>query len=111
MNKTLLGLLFITLMSYAAQERFYVGTYTRPGRAEGIYTGTIDTDTGKLGPLTLAAPGHSPNYIALSPDASHLYTITFDDGGSIAAYSVGQDGALKFINMVPIEAPGSCHLS
>ena len=111
MNRTLLLSLLLPLAAQSAQERFYLGTYTKPGKGEGIYTALIDSATGALGPITLAAPANNPSYLALSPDASHLYAITYDDGGSIAAYTVAADGALTPLNRVPVQAPGGCHLS
>ena len=68
----------VPLAGYSAPERFYVGTYTGPGKAAGIYTGIIDTDTGRLGPVSLAVKANNPGYLALSPDGSHLYAITSD---------------------------------
>ena len=104
-------LLVLPLAAQCAQERFYVGVYTGPGKGEGIYTGVIDSDTGRLGPVTLAVKANSPNYLALSPDASHLYAVTSDDGGSVAAFSIGGDGALSLLNRVSSGGAGPCHLS
>jgi 6-phosphogluconolactonase len=104
-------LFLLPLAAHCAQERYYVGTYTWGGKSKGIYTGLLDTDTGKLGPVTLAAAAQSPGYVALSQDGSHLYAITSEGGGSIAAYKVGSDGALTFINSVPSGGHGPCHVS
>jgi 6-phosphogluconolactonase len=101
----------LPLAAPAAQERFYIGTYTGPGKADGIYTGLINTDTGKLGPVTLAAKANNPGYLALSPDSSHLYAITSDGGGSVAAFKVGADGRLAFINRVRSGGAGPCYVS
>jgi 6-phosphogluconolactonase len=101
----------VPLAGHAAQERFYIGAYTGPGKADGIYTGLINTDTGKLGPVSLAAKANNPGYLALSPDGSHLYAITSDGGGSVAAFKVGADGRLAFINRVSSGSGGPCYLS
>ena len=101
----------VPLAGYAAPERFYVGTYTGPGKADGIYTGIIDTDTGRLSPVKLAIKANNPGYLALAPDGAHLYAITSDAGGSVAAYSVGKDGGLTFMNSVSSGGAGPCHLS
>lgn len=106
-TSALAALLLCPLAAHPAQERFYLGTYSR----DGIYTGTIDSETGKLSPVTIAAPANNAGYLAFSPDASHLYAVTYDDGGSVAAYKVGTDGALTFLNKVPVQAPGGCYLS
>jgi len=104
-------LLVLPLAGYSAQERFYVGTYTGPGKAEGIYSGVIDSDTGRLGPVTLAVKANNPGYLALSPDASHLYAVTSDGGGSVSAFGIGAEGALSPMNRVSSGGAGPCHLS
>jgi 6-phosphogluconolactonase len=108
---SLLAFLLLPLAVYSAQERFYLGTYTGPGKGEGIYTGLIDSDTGRLGPVTLAVQANSPSYLALAPDASHLYAVTSDEGGSVAAFGIGKDGALSALNRVSSGGAGPCDLS
>jgi 6-phosphogluconolactonase len=110
MMRLLLSLL-LPLAAYSAQERFYLGVYTAPGKGEGIYTGLIDSDTGRLSPITLAVKANNPGYLAFSPDASHLYAVTSDEGGSVSAFSVGKDGALSLLNSAPSGGAGPCHLS
>ena len=108
---SLLLLLFLApCVGNCAPERFYIGTYTGPGKGDGIYTGVIDSDSGQLGPVTLAIKANNPGYLALAPDGSHLYAITSDDGGSVAAFAVGADGALTALNHVPSGGAGPCHL-
>jgi 6-phosphogluconolactonase len=104
-------LLFLPLTGYPAQERFYVGTYTGPGKADGIYTGVLDSDTGQLSQVTLAVKANNPGYLALAPDGAHLYAVTSDDGGSVEAFAIGKDGALAAMNHVSSQGAGPCHLS
>jgi 6-phosphogluconolactonase len=101
----------LPIVGFAGQERFYVGTYTGPGRGEGIYTGTIDSETGKMGAVSLAVRANSPGYLALAPDGKHLYAVTSDEGGSVEAFAVGEDGGLTAMNHVPSGGAGPCHLS
>jgi 6-phosphogluconolactonase len=98
-------------MAYSAQERFYLGVYTGPGKGEGIYTGVIDAETGRLGSIGLAVKANNPSYLALSPDASRLYAVTSDEGGAVASFSVGKDGGLALLNSVSCGGAGPCHLS
>jgi len=102
---------FLPLATYSAQERFYIGTYTGPGRADGIYTGILDSDTGQLGPVTLACKANSPGYLALSPDGAHLYAVTSDTGGSVEAFQIEKSGTLTALNTVSSQGAGPCHLS
>ena len=104
-------LLSLHPVAQAAPERFYLGAYTAPGQGEGIYTGTLDSETGRLGAITLAVKANNPSYLALSPDAGHLYAVTSDDGGSVAAFGVGKEGALVPLNRVSSGGAGPCHLS
>jgi len=103
--------LLLPLSGYAAQERFYLGTYTGPGKADGIYTALLDSGTGRIGPITLAAKANNPGYLALSPDGSHLYAVTSDDDGSVEAFKAGSDGSLSPLNHVSSGGAGPCYLS
>jgi 6-phosphogluconolactonase len=107
----LLSLLLFPVAAYSAQERFYLGVFTGPGKGEGIYTSLLDSETGRLSPVTLAVKANGPGYLALAPDASHLYALSSDGGGSVSAYAFGKDGALDFLNTVPSGGAGPCHLS
>ena len=111
MNPVFLSLLLLPIAAHSAQERFYLGTYTGPGKGEGIYTGVLDSDSGHLSSIGLAVKGNNPNYLALSSDGSHLYAVTSDDGGSVAGFGVGKDGGLAFINRVSSGGVGPCYLS
>jgi 6-phosphogluconolactonase len=109
--KHLLVFLLLPVMAFSAPERFYLGVYTGPGKGEGIYTGVIESETGRLGPVSLAVKANNPGYLALSPDAAHLYAVTSDDGGSVSAFSIGKEGSLTPLNHVSSSGSGPCHLS
>jgi 6-phosphogluconolactonase len=104
-------LILLPLSVNAAQERFYIGTYTGPGQGQGIYTGILDSDTGRLGQVQLAVKANNPGYLALAPDAAHLYAVSSDGGGSVAAFTIGKNGALSALNHVSSCGAGPCHLS
>ena len=96
-------------MSDAADSRFYIGTYTNKGKSKGVYTCVIDTETGKLGPVTLAAETPSPSFLALTPSGKFLYAVTESTTSSVAAFRVEEDGNLAALNTLP--APGgACHI-
>jgi 6-phosphogluconolactonase len=109
--KSILALLLLASFTACAQiERFYVGTYTDKSPSRGIYTGTLDADTGKLGPLELASPAKNPSFLALAPDGKFLYAIAATNGGSVAAYRVENDGHLTWLNDLPAGS-GGCHVA
>ncbi len=96
--------------SLAADATFYLGTYTKPGKSQGIYVGTINTETGKLGPLKLAAEAKSPSFVALSPNGKNLYACAEAGGGAVAAFAVQPDGTLQPLNQGDTGGAGACHV-
>jgi 6-phosphogluconolactonase len=94
----------------AEDIRFYLGTYTDNPLSQGIYTGTLDTRTGKISPLELAAKATSPNYLALAPSGKFLYASTLAGDGSVAAFRVDPAGHLAKLNEVS-SGGGARHLS
>lgn len=105
---TLLAML--SASAFAADATFYLGTYTKPGKSQGIYVGTLDTTTGKLGPLELAGEVKSPSFVALSPDGRFLYAAMESGGGSVGAFAVGAEGKLTALNEQPSGGGGACHV-
>jgi hypothetical protein len=55
MKRHLLILLALCPTAFAGSVRFYVGTYTDKSPSQGIYTGLLNTDSGKISSLELAA--------------------------------------------------------
>jgi len=94
----------------ASPVRFYLGTYTNNPLSRGIYTGTLETSTGRLGPIELAATALSPSFVALAPGGKFLYACTAANGGSIAAFRVRADGKLTPLNEEAADK-GTCHVS
>ena len=114
-NRLMKSLFLVLLLSASATLagpiRFYLGTYTDKAGSKGIYTGTIDADSGSLGPLELAAVAASPSFLALSPDGKTMYACTSPNGGSVAAFQVTADGRqLVRLNERP-SGSGGCHVS
>ena len=93
----------------------YVGTYTRPGKSEGIYAWRFDTKTGELTPLGLAVKTGNPSFFAIDPAGRHLYAVgemgNFGGkpGGSVSAFEIDKaSGKLKPMNAVTSGGPGPC---
>ena len=103
--KFLLQIVLLTLLGHGAwadEVFFYVAA------SEGIYRGGIDTDTGKLDPLTPAGAAKYPNFLALSPDGKFLYA-TLD--AAVEAFAVQPDGALRPLDKELSGGAGACHVS
>lgn len=94
----------------SADAIFYIGTYTKPGKSEGVYVSKLDTDTGKLGSVELAGKAPSPSYVALSPDGKFLYAAVESGKGSVASFAVGAGGKLTALNEQPAGGDGTCHI-
>lgn len=111
MNKLLPMLLCsLSTVVLAADATFYLGTYTNTPKSKGIYVGKLDTDTGKLGALELAAEAKSPGFLALSPNGKFLYATIEQGEGGVGAYSVNADGKLTALNTQPTGGSGACHV-
>lgn len=107
----LLAMLFTRPLS-ATEVPFYVGTLTNPAPSEGIYLGTLDTESGKLGPLKVAAKTKNPNFLALSRDRQFLYaSISSPHGSAVEAYARRPDGTLLLLNERPAGGDDCCHVS
>jgi len=109
MHLRIILLLFLLLGPHAGAEviPFYIGTMTDATTSKGIYLGSIDTGTGKLGPLTLAVEAKNPNFLALSPDHKFLFAALSNTVGS---FQVRPDGSLKLLNEQPSGGGGFCHV-
>lgn len=110
-----LALALLSWMGHAgvmAEETFYVGTMTDHSSSKGIYVGRLDTETGNLGPLRLAADVRDPNFVAPSPDGKFLYAaICTVNGSSVIAYRIRSDGTLVLLNERPSSGEGACYVS
>lgn len=111
--KSLLPILLsaaLPCVALSAEVTFYVGTYTKPGKSEGVYVSKLDTETGKLGAVELAGKAASPSFVALSPDGKFLYAAVESGAGSVAAFAVGAGGKLTALNEKPAGGDGTCHI-
>ena len=106
-----LALAFLAILGAWApggETRFYLGTFA--SESPGIYMGSIDTGTGRLGPLGLAAQAESPNFVALSPDGKFLYAATRNRGGGASAFAAGLAGKLVPLNNQSSGGDDPCHI-
>jgi 6-phosphogluconolactonase len=115
-------------LNSSARYDLYVGTYThRPTNpdwpARGIYLGRFDLATGVLSELELAAPIHTPSFLALDPSQRFLYAVGEHaespmrgaDGlpyGLVSAFARDPEtGALTLLNERPSHGLGPCYVS
>jgi 6-phosphogluconolactonase len=97
----------------------YVGTYTGPDRAKGIYVYRMDEGSGALTHLhTISGPGtDSPSFLALHPNGRWLYAANETSEGSgegpgVSAFAVdAQSHALTFLNRRSSHGTSPCYVS
>lgn len=96
----------------------YVGTYTEPGKSQGIYRLDFDTETGKATLKGLAAEAVNPSFLALHPTGKFLYAVgevsMFEGkrGGGVSAFAVDPaTGGLSPLNQQSSKGPGPCHVA
>jgi 6-phosphogluconolactonase len=90
----------------------YVGTYTDHSASHGIYRGTFDTASGRLGPFTLAVTARDPGFLAFGPGDRFLYAGLESAGhAAVASFAVKPDGSLAPLDVEPSGGEGTCFVS
>jgi 6-phosphogluconolactonase len=97
----------------------YVGTYTgSQSESKGIYAFRMDTATGSLTPLGLAAETISPGFLAVHPNGRFLYAVNEvseidgKKGGAVRGFTLDSStGKLTLMNWQPSKGINPCHLS
>lgn len=76
-----------------APYRLFVGSYTDSGSDKGIYTVAFDAGRGEM--RVVRTSGHAPNPSFVVRRGAHVYAAhELEDRGCLAAYIIGEDGAL-----------------
>jgi len=95
----------------------YIGTYTGK-KSKGIYACRLDSNSGALSSLALAAETPNPTFLDVHPDGKFLYAAKEIDkyngksSGAVTAYAVdANSGKLTKLNEQPSGGPGPCHVS
>jgi len=110
------------LIAAAGKTAFaYVGTYTLPvdgsGNGKGIYLYEVDSLSGELKLVKLAAETPSPSWLSLHPSGKYLYAVneiaTYEgNSGSVTAFAIDQQTReLRPLNTVNSGGAGPAHMS
>ena len=96
----------------------YIGTYTGPGKAEGIYVYRLDSSSGELSHAHTVTGMDNPTFVALHPRQPLLFAVSEEGsgdartGGNVVSYTVDQTtGALTELNRQRTGGIGACHVS
>ena len=92
--------------------RVYYGTKNQSG-SKGIYTGTIDLESGTLSEARLATEAENAGFLAISNSRKYLYAVASGEHGQkIVAYKINHNtGDLTEINRQDCGGQNPCHVS
>lgn len=110
----LLSLLLALSQVFQAQSyRFLVGTYTSPGKSQGIYTYVLDGKTGVVTQKSVTTGVSNPSYLCLSSDKKFVYSVNESSEGSAAnAFAFDEaSGKLTLLNRSLTNGKGPCFIS
>lgn len=93
----------------------YVGTYTGPGKAEGIYVYRMDEATGALSHRQTVSGVDNPSFLALDPQQRFLYAANesgeADGGPGVSAFAVDERRrTLTPLNRQPAHGTSPCYV-
>lgn len=98
---------------FAQGEKYHmlVGTYTSPGKSEGIYVYEFDSQNGAITYKSKVVL-ESPSYFTVSPDRKSVYSVTEGKESKISALAFDPNtGDLKILNSQPSGSNGPTHIS
>lgn len=105
---------FMSQNAEAQKLNLLIGTYTAPGKSEGIYVYEFDTTTGKLVYKNKVTGITNPTYLTLSNDERYVYSVneTGQGKGSVSSFGFNkQSGALTLLNQKSSGGDGPCYVS
>jgi 6-phosphogluconolactonase len=95
----------------------YLGSYTGPGRGEGISLFRQDPHSGDLSPALAVTPTDNPSFLALHPSRPVLYAVHETSPGEgpgpgVSAFAVDPaTGHLSHLNRQPSQGTSPCFVS
>jgi 6-phosphogluconolactonase len=112
----ILFILFSVGMSKAQQKwktfNLLIGTYTQPGKSDGVYVYSFNSSTGELTTKSKIEGIKNPSFLAISHDRKHVYSVNETSEGTVSAFSFNsQTGGLTLMNTAISGGDGPCYLS
>lgn len=112
------GILFLMFGVYtlvkgqSATFNLLIGTYTHPGKSDGIYVYSFNGETGEFS-YKAEAPGiKNPSFLTITKDRKFLYTVSEASDGTVSAYTFDPvSGKLIFLNSVSSGGNGPCYVA
>lgn len=90
-----------------------VGTYTVPGKSEGIYLYDFDLKTGATVLKSVTKGIINPSFLAVAPDQKFVYAVNENGNNStVSAFKYNAlQGTLSLLNQVNSKGNDPCHIS
>ena len=97
----------------ASSHQIYLGTYTRSGISQGIYSLRLDGESGALSAPQVAAAAVDPSWITLSPNRQFLFAVHPSPNQAIAFKVDAASGGLTPLESpaTPVRTASPCHLA
>lgn len=95
----------------------YIGTYTSPGKSKGIYIYRFNLASGELTPYKIVEKVVDPSFLAIDKKRRFLFAVNETEeyqgkkSGAVSAFSITDDGDLKFLNKLPSLGGAPCHIT
>lgn len=109
---SLLLVLIFTTQGFAQKKDYnlIVGTYTSPGKSEGIYIYNFDLNTADFKFRSVAKEVTNPSYLAVSKNNKFVYSVAeAPDNSAVAAFGFdGIKAELSFLNKQATTSKGPC---
>lgn len=105
----------ILTVSAKAQKVNYhlvIGTYTAPGKSEGIYVYDFDPSTAAFTPVSVEKNVINPSFLTVSADRKFIYAVNEDGKKSmVSAFSYDASaGKLGFLNQQKAQGEDPCYI-
>jgi 6-phosphogluconolactonase len=89
-----------------------IGTYTKPGKSQGIYVYKFNTLTGNFSKKAEADGVDNPSYLTLSANHKFVYAVNETVPGKVSAFTFdSKTGQLGFLDQVNSGGDNPCYIS
>lgn len=110
MRHALACLAFLPMLP-AREIPFFIGTYSNPGRENGIFFCALDSESGTFRDPVQAADLPDPSFVEVSASGQFLYAACEQPAGSVAAFRLRDGRSLELLNLQPSGGQSPCHVS
>ncbi|RDC57451.1 lactonase family protein [Pedobacter chinensis] len=109
----LMSLISTTAFAQKTNYNLLIGTYTAPGKSEGIYTYNFNSETAEINLKSIAKGVANPSYLAIAPDQKFVYAVNETGNTStVSAFKYdAKTGVLTFLNKVDSHGAEPCYIT